>query len=289
MKKPKLGILHPGNMGISIAASAKASGCQVYWTSEGRSVQTRERAEEHNLNELATLAELCETCSVVVSVCPPHAAEKVAEQVLACDFRGTYVDANAIAPQQAVRIGEKLAAGGVTFVDGGIVGGPAWEPGKTWLYLSGADANLVADCFSAGPLETTILGDEIGQASALKMCYAAWTKGSTAVLCAIVATADELGVWEDLQRQWERNWPGFPEQTTNRVRRVTAKAWRFAGEMEEISATFDGAGLPGGFHAAAADLYGRIAQFKDAPATPQLKKVLAALVGTASTKNSQAD
>jgi hypothetical protein len=129
-------------------------------------------------------------------------------------------------------------------------------------------------------LETTVIGETIGKASALKMCYAAWTKGSTALLCAILATADTLGVWEELERQWERDWPGFAEQTVDRARRVTAKAWRFAGEMEEISATFADASLPGGFHAAAADLYRRIAHLKDAPSIPLLEEVLAALART---------
>jgi hypothetical protein len=159
-------------------------------------------------------------------------------------------------------------------VDGGIIGGPAWEPGTTWLYLSGETAQEVASCFSAGPIETLV----IGKASALKMCYAAWTKGSTALLCAILAAAHKLDVWEELQEQWSRDWPGFPEQSIGRVRRVTAKAWRFAGEMEEISATFHEAGLPGGFHGAAAALYRRIAPFKAAPTTPPLGDVVAALL-----------
>jgi 3-hydroxyisobutyrate dehydrogenase-like beta-hydroxyacid dehydrogenase len=284
VQKRKLGVLHPGNMGISIAASALNSGCEVYWASQGRSAQTRERAERFDLHDAGSLAQLCETCPILVSVCPPHAAEDVADQVLDCGFAGIYIDANAISPQRAIHIGEKMTARGVVFVDGGIIGGPAWEPGRTWLYLSGRRGEEVAACFSAGPLETDVIGETIGKASALKMCFAAWTKGSTALLCAILATAEELGVWHNLERQWERYWPGFPEQTVERVREVTAKAWRFAGEMEEISATFDGAGLPGGFHAAAADLYLRIAGFKDAPSTPSLEDVLAALVQGRGTK-----
>jgi 3-hydroxyisobutyrate dehydrogenase-like beta-hydroxyacid dehydrogenase len=276
--KRKLGILHPGNMGISIAAAAQRGGGEVYWVSEGRSAQTRGRAERFALRDAGTLAALCETCTVIISVCPPHAAEEVAEQVVACGFTGLYLDANAISPQRTLRIAEKMAAAGVHFVDGGIIGGPAWEPGQTWLYLAGKGADEVADCLSAGPLETAVIGDQVGKASALKMCYAAWTKGSTALLCAIVAAADQLGVWEELQQQWARDWPGFPEQTVDRVQRVTAKAWRFAGEMEEISATFDAAGLPGGFHAAAADLYRRIADFKGAQDPPPLGEVLAALI-----------
>ena len=279
MDRLRLGILHPGNMGISVAASAQKSGCDVYWISKGRSAQTRDRAEKFGLEDAGTMLNLCQACSAIVSVCPPHAAEEVAEQVLSHDFQGLYLDANAISPQRVVRLGERMAAAGVSFVDGGIVGGPAWEPNRTWLYLSGRDAEKVVDYFSAGPLETTVIGEAVGKASALKMCFAAWTKGSTALLCAILATAEALGVWEELEQQWERDWPGFAEQTVNRVRRVTAKAWRFAGEMEEISATFAKAGLPGEFHAAAADLYQRIAHLKDAGSPPPLEEVLEALTG----------
>jgi 3-hydroxyisobutyrate dehydrogenase-like beta-hydroxyacid dehydrogenase len=169
-------------------------------------------------------------------------------------------------------------AAGATYVDGGIIGGPAWEPGRTWLYLSGPDASRAAALSDDGPLETAILGPEIGRASALKMCFAAYTKGSTALLAAILAAADELGVRQDLYRQWSRRDSDFVEQTERRTTRVTAKAWRFAGEMEEIAATFAAAGLPAGFHHAAAELYTRLAPFKDAPETPPLAGVLAALL-----------
>jgi hypothetical protein len=97
-------------------------------------------------------------------------------------------------------------------------------------------------------------------------------------LCAILATAEALGVWEELAQQWERDWPGFADQSVNRARRVTAKAWRFAGEMDEISATFEAAGLPIGFHAAAGELYRRLAGFKDAPEKPSLEEVLSTLI-----------
>lgn len=278
MIKQKIGILHPGEMGISIAASAQNSGHIVYWASEGRSPQTLERATQFDLIDTRTLAKLCETCSVIVSVCPPHAAEEVANQVLVHSFTGLYLDANAISLQRVTRIGQAMIEAGVTFVDGGIIGGPAWEPGKTWLYLSGREAQAAASCFSAGPLETSVIGESIGKASALKMCYAAYTKGTTALLGAILAVAETLGVREELQHQWSRHGSDFAEQASQRVKRVTAKAWRFAGEMDEIAATFSEAGLPGDFHGAAAEIYRRIADFKGAPSTPTLEDVLVALV-----------
>ena len=273
----RIGILHPGDMGISIAASAKNAGHTVYWASEGRGAQTRARAEKHGLQDAGTLAALCAICEVVISVCPPHAAEALAQQALAAGFTGLYVDGNAIAPERAQRIAAAVAGAGAACVDGGIIGGPAWKPGATWLYLAGPRAGEVAALFSAGPLETQVLGGGIGAASALKMCYAAYTKGSTALLCAVLATADVLQVGDALNGQWAREDSGLPEQHARRVRGVTAKAWRFSGEMREIAATFRGAGLPGGFHDAAAETYERMAQFKDAGAPPALDDVLAAL------------
>jgi 3-hydroxyisobutyrate dehydrogenase-like beta-hydroxyacid dehydrogenase len=277
MKRLNVGVLHPGQMGISLAATAKNSGHTVYWASAGRSQGTRGRAEAYDLLDAGTLEELCRRCSVIVSVCPPHAAEEVAHHVLRASYRGLYLDANAISPQRAQRIGEAMAAAGVSFVDGGIIGGPAWEPGRTWLYLSGEEAELAASCFAAGPLETSIIGDSIGKASALKMCYAAYTKGTTALLCAILAAAEKLGVRAELEGQWSREEPDFPQGARRRARGVTAKAWRFVGEMEEISATFAQAGLPGDFHAAAAAIYRRLAHFKGAEDLPSLEEVLGAL------------
>src|SRR6185503_7249281 len=127
---------------------------------------------------------------------------------------------------------------GISLVDGGVIGGPAWRPKETFLYLSGKDANIIADCFTSGALETKIIGNEIGKASALKMCYAAYSKGTTALLAAILAVAESLGVREELFQQWDLDDQDFSEQANRRVRRVTAKAWRFEGEMNEIAQTF---------------------------------------------------
>jgi 3-hydroxyisobutyrate dehydrogenase-like beta-hydroxyacid dehydrogenase len=274
----KIGILHPGEMGISVAASARNSGHTIFWVSEGRSPQTRQRAEAHSLVDAHSLAELCRTCSIIISVCPPHAAEVIAGQVLEQSFQGLYVDVNAISPQRTRRMAAILRERGIEFVDGGIIGGPAWKAGTTWLYLAGTEAQRIADCFSAGPLQTEIISEQIGKASALKMCYAAYTKGTTALLCAILAAAEGLEVRADLEHQWSRDESDFAEQAVQRVRGVTAKAWRFASEMDEIAATLAETGMPGGFHTAAADIYRRLAEFKGRETTPELSEVLQALL-----------
>lgn len=267
-----IGILHPGSMGILVAATAQNSGHRVYWISVGRSIQTFERAAKLGILDAGTLKELCATCEVIVSICPPYAAEEVAEQVAAHAFQGIYLEANAISPQRTIRIGERMKTAGARVVDGCIIGSPSW------LYLSGEAAGEVAAFFSANPLETYVLDGNIGKASALKMCHAAYTKGTGALLCAILAAADALSVREDLEKEWSRAGSDFTEKTRARVLHVTPKAWRFAGEMDEIAATFREVGLPGEFHAAAGMIYRRMAGFKDASSTPVLEEVLEVLL-----------
>lgn len=271
----KIGILHPGEMGISVAASAINSGHHLYWASESRSEKTQTRAGNHGLTDAHTLKEICRSCEVILSICPPHAAEDVARSVTENGFQGLYLDANAIAPQRSIRMGTFMENAGIDFVDGGIIGGPAWTPKETWLYLSGKHAEDVAACFSNGPLATKILGNEVGKASALKMCYAAYSKGTSALLAAILATAEKLGVRSDLYEQWNMDNNGFSDQVNQRVKRAAAKAWRFEGEMREVAATFQEAGLPDGFHDASAKMYHRIAGLKDSDVPITMDEILA--------------
>ena len=273
MNKEKLGILHPGEMGITIALAAQNTGHDVLWVSEGRSSETRHRAQKLDLLDSNSLATLCEICTTIICVCPPSAAEEAASQVVERGYRGLYIDANAISPKRVVRIAKTMGEAGISFVDGSIIGGPAWKPDTTRLYLSGEEADRAASYFSAGPLRAINLDQSVGKASALKMCYAAYTKGTTALLCAILATAEAYEIQDDLMSEWSQSIPGLAEGAPDRVRRVTSKAWRFSGEMEEIVATFQSVGVPGEFHLAAADIYELLADYKGQD-TPELAEVL---------------
>jgi len=258
-----IGVINPGDMGVSIAASAVHNGHHVYWASKGRSADTRKRAEENHLIDAGTLEEVCKQCSIILSVVPPSASEEVAEQVIAQKFKGTFADLNAISPQRAQRIGERLEANGIKFVDGGIIGPPAWATNTTWLSLSGKSSSTIAALFTNGPLRTETLGDRVGDASALKMCYGAYTKGHTALIAGVLGTAANSGVRDALMRRWAADGSGLDKSAAGRVARITDRAWRWVGEMGEIASTFEHASMPRGFHDAAGDIYRRLAQFKD--------------------------
>ena len=278
MSNKQIGVLHPGAMGAAVGAAARQGGATVVWASENRSAATRRRAEKAGLTDVETIAELVRRSDFIISICPPHAAGEVAEVVAKSGFDGVYADANAISPARAPAIQETIEAPGAKFVDGGIIGVPPEESGTTRLYLCGTAVPELAECFASGPLEAVGLDSPIGTASALKMVYAAYTKGTTALLGAILAVAEHQGVRAALEHEWSLSQPHLSKgMAVDRVRKNTAKAWRFVGEMEEIAGTFAEAGLPGGFHAAAGEIYRRLACFRESDELPRLDVVIAAL------------
>jgi 3-hydroxyisobutyrate dehydrogenase-like beta-hydroxyacid dehydrogenase len=247
-----VGLLHPGEMGAAVGAVLRRTGARIRWASEGRSAETRARAEAAGLEDVGTAAALA-AADVVFSICPPHAALDVARSL--GPFEGLYVDANAVAPATTRDVAEVVRALGGRFVDGGIVGAPPREVGSTRLYLSGADADEAAELFAGSILNARVVSDEVGDASAVKMAYAAWTKGTAAMLLAIRELAFREGVEAALLAEWDFSQPELRDRFAQAERSAEAKGWRWVGEMEEIAASFEAAGLPGGFHRAAAEVY----------------------------------
>ena len=272
----RVGLRHPGQMGVSVGAAAMAAGAEVLWTSQGRSRATHERAESAGFGDAGTLSALLEASEVVISVCPPHGAVDLAESVASAGFTGVYVDANAIAPQTSRTVERVIAAAGASCVDGGIIGPPARTAGTTRLYLSGPRASEVAALFAGSVLGAEVIDGPAGRASALKMAYAAWTKGSDALLLAIRSFALAEGVEDALLREWGLSQAGLAERS-ERSGGTAGRAWRFEGEMHEIAQSLGDTGLPDGFHRAAGCVYRRLRGYKDRAPAPPMAEILAAL------------
>ncbi|MBI2992503.1 MAG: NAD(P)-dependent oxidoreductase [Deltaproteobacteria bacterium] len=213
--------------------------------------------------DVKNLAAAIRESDVILSVCPPHAALEVARSVAEHNFSGIYLDANAVSRATAERIGEIVTKAGASFVDGGIIGSPVKRAGTTRLYLSGARAPEVAQLFSASLLDARAIGEKPGAASALKMAYAAWSKCTDALVLAVRALAATEGVDKALLEEWAISQPDLERRCIQAAAVAAPKAWRYVGEMREIAATFEAAGLPTGFHNAAAEICERLVPFKD--------------------------
>lgn len=268
----KIGVLHPGEMGAALASQIRD---EVIWAGEGRSPATASRAADNGLTDVGTISELVENADIVISVCPPAAAVELAGKVSECGFEGVYLDANAVSPATSNVIAERFDR----FVDGGIVGPPPTRPGVTRLYLSGAEAGVITEVFAGSWVDTRIIGASPGTASALKMAYASWTKGSSALLLAIAAMAGSNGVLGDLRDEWDMSIPELGDRLDRLAARVGAKAWRFEGEMRQISQTADEAGVPTGFFDGAGDVYALLAELKDGEHGQQIAEIVDLILG----------
>jgi len=255
MAEVTVGLLHPGEMGAALGAVLRADGTEVLWAAAGRGPLTAGRARRAGLRDIGSVEELARLSDVILSVCPPHAARDVARAV--AGFEGLFVDANAVSPGTSRQIGEVIEATGADYVDGGIVGPPPSGGRTARLYLAGRSAATVARLFAGTPVQAHVISERIGAASALKMTYAAWTKGTAALLLAIRALARAEDVEAVLLDEWRDSLPELSAASLRAARSAAAKGWRWVGEMEEIAATFAADDLPGGFHLAAAEVFRR--------------------------------
>lgn len=254
---PTLAVLSAGDMGHAVGRVARDRGCRVVTSLAGRSDRTRALAGEAGIEDGGDLASVASAADIVLSILPPAEAPALARAVAGCGVSGhdrIFVDCNAIAPATALAVGDIVRDAGFAFVDGGIVGRPPTAPPPTRLYVSGPEAGRLA-FLEDDRLTVHDLGPEPGRASALKMCYAALTKGSWTLFAALSTAAHRLGVAETLDREFAESQAAMHERQRAMLPRLPLDAGRWIGEMEEIAATLDAAGLPDGFHRAAAEMF----------------------------------
>ena len=237
------GVLHPGSMGATVAAACSGT---VLWASDGRSEATCKRAADAGLTDAGDIESVVTAAEVVISVCPPHGALGLADTVAGAGFEGCYVDANAVSPATARKIASALRQLRGRRPDRAARHQAGHHPA---VPVGFPTRPRVAARFEGSMLEPRVLdGGGPGTASALKMAYASWTKGTSALLAAVAALAAAEGVADDLLTEWDLSLPGVAERLAGTAGEVAPKAWRWMGEMDEIAATFAQAGLPDGFH-----------------------------------------
>ncbi len=253
-----VGILSPGDMGHTVGDVLRQNGLRVITCLNGRSQRTRQLAEKAGIVDVPTYSELVTEADLILSIMVPAQAMSAASTVAAAlqqtGAQLTYADCNAIAPQTVRKVGDSITVAGGTFVDASIIGPPPRTPGATRFYASGPNLDLFAELNNYG-LDVRILGDEVGLASAIKMCYASLTKGLTALCTELLTAASLLGVSDALTAEFQLSQSALFERMERGLPGMPPKARRWIGEMEEIAATFEHVGLTPNILTGAADMY----------------------------------
>jgi 3-hydroxyisobutyrate dehydrogenase-like beta-hydroxyacid dehydrogenase len=289
MRLKTVGILSPGDMGHTVGQVLGSHGLRVITCLQGRSARTRSLAARARIADVPTYRALVSEADILLSILVPAQAKQAAQAVAqAMSETGTdlvYADCNAIAPQTARQAGEVIAQAGGRFVDASIIGPPPRREGVTRFYASGPHASAFEELSQFG-LDIIVLGEQVGRASAIKMCYAALTKGLAALCTELLTAAEILGVSQALKREFQLSQTVLYERMERGLPRIPMKSRRWVGEMEEIAQTFERVGLTPKMLAGAADMYRFVGATDLAERTPEdtdplptLAQVLSVLAG----------
>jgi 3-hydroxyisobutyrate dehydrogenase-like beta-hydroxyacid dehydrogenase len=263
MQITNVGVISPGDMGQAIAGRLKESGLNVYAALDGRSERTKTLARAAGLTDCGSIEKLVATCELVLSVINPGEALNVARQVAAA-MRKTgrkiaFADLNAVSPQTAREADRMIREAGGMFIDGGIIGPPPrGEKDKPRIYVSGPDAYLF-ESISHPNLLMRVLSERVGDASGVKMCYAAMTKGTTALAVELLVAARKLGVEQALEKELRESRNDVFEWQMKNIAVMPPKAYRWVPEMQEIAKTFGELGLTRRIFEGATDIYALVA------------------------------
>ena len=272
MKIETIGVMSPGDMGQAIAQQLKNNGFKVCTALDSRSARSKALAREAGLTDVGSIAKLTEQCEVILSVMNPGAAPAFAGEVaqaLKVNKRSPLVvDCNAIAPVTMQAIAAQITGAGGRCADGGIIGPPPRGAAKTTLYVSGPEARELAR-IATPQIAISVMSDRVGDASAIKMCYAAMTKGVQALGVELLVAARRLGVDAALEAQFKASRSDVYNWVVGALPVMPPKAYRWVPEMLEIARTFEAAGMTPRIFEGAADMYTFIAATPLGKETPE--------------------
>ena len=255
-----VGVMSPGDMGSGVGGILVRSGLRVITSLKGRSEASSTRAAEQGIVDVGSLDDVVASSDLMLSILVPSEAlafaASAAESIVRTNSHVAFADCNAVSPATGVKIGKIITAAGGVFIDAGIIGGSPKTGAIPRFYASGEHAGILAELDGKG-ISVPVMRGAIGRASGLKMLYAALTKGTAALHASTLMAAKSLGLFDDLIYELEQSQSGTLT-AMGRVNSISAQAFRWIGEMEEIASTFEDAGVTPNIHAGAAETFQKI-------------------------------
>lgn len=251
-------ILSPGEMGAATGKAFQQNGFTIITSLDGRSETSRKRASQAGFRDCGSIASTLVEADIVFSILPPgdalNQAQRVAKTMMETGCKPPYFDCNAVSPETAAKIGLVIEGSGAAYIDGGIVGHPPGAAVPTRFFVSGSGAKEM-NVFDGKGINIKQCGTEAGRASAIKMCYAGITKGTSALHAAMLMAAEKLNIADEIHAELNYSQGEIYKRIEGITPALPAVSERYIGEMEEIAKTMDAIAMPTGFHDASADLY----------------------------------
>lgn len=267
-------ILSPGDMGHAVGRLLQDHKLRVVTSLAGRSTRTRNLSELAGIIDVTSLDELVQQSdillSITVSEAVPGLCQEIAEALQRTGADMLFADCNAISPQLSRRMDQVISSAGGRYVDASIIGGPPCGNNNPRFYVSGTNAAELNQLEEFG-LDIRIIGTEVGQASGIKMCYAALTKGSAALHTQLLMAASLMGLSQPLREEFRHSEPTVQQRMESSISDLPAKSRRWVSEMQEIEATFGALGLTPLIFQGVAEMYQFMGSTPLGEETPETK------------------
>ena len=251
-----IGLIGLGEMGSEIGRYLVMNDLEVISVYEGRSEISKKRASKYKIRDAGSIEQFCKISDLVISIIPPDKAIETANLYTSYKNKDgqIYCDLNAISTITAKKIKLLLDEKKIDYVDGAIMGGPPTENYSPRIYLSGKLSEKLNFLNGKG-IELMVLKGSDFKASATKMVYASITKGSKALVAGALIAAKKNNVYDELMEELKYSEEYFSLVAKDQIPSIKHKAYRWVGEMNEISLTYKESGLTGGFHSEAENVY----------------------------------
>lgn len=267
-----VGVMSPGSMGQAIAQQLMLNGFAVFTALDGRSERSRALAAGAGITDLGTLDKIAAQCDVILSIMNPGAAlafaQNLAQAIKRAGTQPLVVDCNAIAPVTMQAIHTAVTAVGARCLDAGVFSPPPRGGVHGRLLVSGAGAEVL-QAFATPDLSVRVLGERIGEASALKMCDAVMSKGVTALVLQAMIAAERFGVAQEFEAQLSPARRKINDVVLDALPVMPPKAYRWVPEVQEIARAYAAIGLTPQMIEGAAAVYRFVADTAIGRETPE--------------------
>ena len=267
-------ILSPGDMGHAVGQLLREHELKVVTCLTGRSQRTKDLAELAGIADVPDLNDMVAQSQIILSISVsemvPKICQQVADAIKATNANVLFAECNAISPQLSRQMEPIITEAGGRYIDASIVGGPPLNGSSPRFYASGDNTAEFEGLANFG-LDVRTAGTEVGQASGIKMCYAAMTKGSSALYSELLMAAEMMGLSDFVIAEFQNSQPAVLQRMERGLPGVPAKARRWVSEMEEIKDTFEHLGLTPHLFQGVADMYRMIGSTSMGDETPQTR------------------
>jgi 3-hydroxyisobutyrate dehydrogenase-like beta-hydroxyacid dehydrogenase len=246
----RIGLVGYGEVGRILSEDLRAAGVSIaaydIKLQDDRAGPLREHAAKIGVHLAASHAELAGQADLIISAVTASQAVAVAEACALAVRQGTwYLDFNSASPGAKQRAAALIDSAHGRYVEGAVMTSVPPYRIKVPLLLGGAAAKELAPLLATFGFEARVYSDQLGVASAVKMCRSIMIKGLEAMVIESFTTARAYGVEDAVLASLKETFPGidWEKQGAYFFQRVIEHGRRRAEEVREVAETVREAGL----------------------------------------------